>query len=143
MADIKMDEAMGVVILSAAATLLVNFWQMSRIGSLRKSLGIKYPLMYSSEAKHNEFNCAQRVHQNTLEQLPFFLVNVFLASLRHPKWAGYCGVTFIVARILYSFGYYTGDPQKRIPGAALTMLGVQLPLFLMAAHSASGVLGWF
>ncbi len=131
----------GYVVLAAAATVAVNFWQMSRIGGLRKKLGIKYPQMYSE--KHPEFNCAQRVHQNTLEMLPFFIPNLLLAGLRHPCYAGIFGGVFIFARIIYSLGYYTGDPSKRVPGAILSMLGSILPLTGLTVSTAAGLLGWW
>lgn len=43
--------------------------------------GVKYPALYASDsnANANAFNCVQRGHQNSLEQLPHFLT-VFVAS---------------------------------------------------------------
>lgn len=131
----------GYVILAASATVFLNFWQMRKIGGLRKSLGIKYPLMYSE--KHPEFNCAQRVHQNTLENIPFFLVTLLLGGLRHPCLAGGFGGVFLVGRVIYSLGYYSGQPEKRIPGAIITMLGALLPLTCLSISTAAGLLGWF
>lgn len=42
---------------------------------------MKYPALYaeSSNPKAHEFNCVQRGHQNSLEQLPHFL-SVFAVS---------------------------------------------------------------
>ena len=51
----------GYVVLVGSGTVLLNFFQIMRIGKLRRSLGIKYPEMYSD--KHPEFNYAQRAHQ--------------------------------------------------------------------------------
>ena len=74
MAPIALPAEFGYVGLVVAATFFMNFWHMMRIGSLRKKYGIKYPAMTSD--KHEDFMYAQRVHQNNLEQLPFFYVNL-------------------------------------------------------------------
>ena len=74
MAPITLPAEFGYVGLVVAATFFTNFWHMMRIGSLRKKYEIKYPAMTSD--KHEDFMRAQRVHQNNLEQLPFFYVNL-------------------------------------------------------------------
>ena len=74
MAPIALPAEFGYVGLVVAATFFMNFWHMMRIGSLRKKYGIKYPAMTSD--KHEDFMYAQRVHQNNLEQLPFFYANL-------------------------------------------------------------------
>ena len=70
MAPITLPAEFGYVGLVVAATFFMNFWHMMRIGSLRKKYKIEYPAMTSD--KHQDFMYAQRVHQNNLEQLPFF-----------------------------------------------------------------------
>ncbi len=48
------------------------------------------------------------------------MIPVFLpppASLRHPLLASVSGLLFLVGRVKYASGYYTGDPEKRVPGA--------------------------
>ena len=74
MAPITLPAEFGYVGLVVAATFFMNFWHMMRIGSLRKKYKIEYPAMTSD--KHQDFMYAQRVHQNNLEQLPFFYVNL-------------------------------------------------------------------
>ncbi len=81
--------------------------------------------------------------QNTLELLPFFLPNLLLAGLRHPCYAGIFGAVFIVGRVVYSLGYYTGDPSKRVPGALMSMMGALLPLTALTVSTAAGILGWW
>ena len=131
----------GYVVLAAAAPFVVNFWQMMKIGGLRKKHGIKYPVMTSD--KHPDFNCAQRAHQNTLEQLPFYFPCVLLAGLRFPIYASIAGACFCTARIVYSVGYYTGNPEARVPGAIMSLLLGMLPLFGMAVSTGAGMLGWW
>lgn len=67
MFDLILEPTHGLVMLVASASVFLNYWQIYHIGSLRKQHGIKYPTMYSD--KHNDFNCAQRVHQVTQEAL--------------------------------------------------------------------------
>ena len=140
MVVVNVEPEYGYVVLAASATVVINFWQMAKIGSLRKKLGIKYPAMYSD--KHPEFNCAQRVHQNTLEQLPFFIANLLLGGIRHPKLAALFGAVFLAGRVVYSLGYYTGDPSKRVPGGIMSTLGGIVPLFFLALSTGAGMLGW-
>jgi glutathione S-transferase len=95
-----------------------------------------------SSIDHPVFDCYQRAHQNTLEFLPFFLVLILAAGLRHPVVAIIVGVCWIVARIIYSIGYYTGKPNKRIPGSLLSFFAL-LALFGTTLSSAAGLLGWW
>lgn len=137
---IQIHPEYGYVILAASGTFLVNFWQMMKIGGKRKELGIQFPQMWSDQ--HPIFNCYQRAHQNTLEIVPFFLALVFAGGLRHPLIASGSGGIFLVARIVYSLGYYTGDPKKRIPGAMLCMVSM-MTLLGCSVSGAAGFLGWW
>ena len=134
-------ENFGWVILIACSTFFLNFFQMFMIGQRRKKDGVPLPIMYSPE--HPKFNGAQRAHQNTLEQVPFFLTTLVLAGIRHPMYAAIFGGVWILARIVYSLGYYTGNPKYRTPGFLLTMLGAQLPLIGIAISTAAGYLDWW
>lgn len=130
----------GYVILAASGSFLVNMWQMSKIGGKRKELGIQYPQMWSD--KHPVFNCYQRAHQNTLEVIPFVLAMELLGGIRHPLVASATGGVFLIARIIYSLGYYTGDPKGRIPGAIATFLSM-FTLFGCSVSTAAGLLGYW
>merc|ERR1711976_665487 len=61
----------GYVLLAASGSFVVNFWQSMKIGGKRRELKIEYPAQWSDQ--HPIFNCYQRAHQNTLENVPFFL----------------------------------------------------------------------
>lgn len=51
-------------------------------------------------------------HQNTLEFLPQVIASTFIVGLKFPYVAaGVCG-TWTLARLLYTFGYSSGDPKK-------------------------------
>merc|ERR1712227_895231 len=75
----------------------------------------KYPAMYSD--KELVFNCVQRAHQNTLEAYPVFLVTMLLGGLQYPTICAGAGFIWILSRIAYAKGYFTGDPSKRMRGS--------------------------
>ena len=90
--------------------------------------------MYSKDSR--VFNCIQRAHQNTLENLPqfFFLLTIGIAlhdryfktlrmfvfcpgGLSMPKLSAAAGWVWVAGRGVYALGYSTGDPAKRVRGA--------------------------
>ncbi|KAM8833088.1 microsomal glutathione S-transferase 3b isoform 2-T2 [Synchiropus picturatus] len=73
-----------------------------------------YPAMYSD--KEQVFNCIQRAHQNTLEVYPQWLVFQTIAALVYPLSASVLGAIWVTSRFSYAWGYYTGDPAKRMNG---------------------------
>lgn len=86
-----------------------------QVGSARKKYGVKYPTMYSD--KEQVFNCIQRAHQNTLEVYPQWLVFQTIAALEYPIAASVLGAIWVTSRFSYAWGYYSGDPAKRMRGA--------------------------
>ncbi|KAG2145462.1 uncharacterized protein EDB93DRAFT_1151170 [Suillus bovinus] len=102
-----------------AASLLsaswVIIWQIIRIGPARRAAGIPYPQLYAENAQLKEnpaalrYNCVQRCHQNTLENIPLIMISR------------------VLARIAYTIGYSTGVPEKRAAGSAsgsLALMGL-------------------
>ncbi|GBF92519.1 microsomal glutathione S-transferase [Raphidocelis subcapitata] len=114
----------GYVIASTAFTAAVLQWQAIRVAVARKKFGIEYPQMYA-EGNGEEariFNCTQRSHQNTLETAPAMCIMVAMLGLVHPVTAAVLNLVWAVGRIFYATGYSTGDPKKRLPGAAASGL---------------------
>ncbi|KAH7414587.1 hypothetical protein KP509_14G000700 [Ceratopteris richardii] len=62
------------------------------------------------------FNCYQRAHQNTLESYPAFIALLLSSGLGYPLTASTFGMIWVVGRVFYSLGYYSGDPRKRMRG---------------------------
>ena len=62
----------------------------------------------------------QRVHQNTLERVTVFLTLLLAAGLFNPKMAAIFGFIWIISRVIYSIGYYSGKPKNRIVGSAVS-----------------------
>lgn len=86
-----------------------------KVGAARKKYKIKYPQMYSE--KENVFNCIQRAHQNTLEVFPSWLIFQLISGFAFPVAASVLGAIWVTSRFSYAWGYYTGDPEKRLNGA--------------------------
>ncbi|KAL4442446.1 hypothetical protein ABPG77_005030 [Micractinium sp. CCAP 211/92] len=110
----------GFVMSSVALAGVLTQWQAVRVAIARRKYGVNYPTMYvegdSQEAV--TFNCTQRAHQNTLEYLPGALCSQMMLGLVYPKVAAGLGLVFVASRVVYTLGYSTGDPSKRLPGGA-------------------------
>ncbi|KAF9432646.1 Microsomal glutathione S-transferase 3 [Entomortierella beljakovae] len=105
-----------------ASTFLVQVLAQ-RVGAYRKVAGVALPKMYvdEEEAKKDKkkqiFNCKQRVHQNTLEGFASYMFTLLVAGINYPRAAPALGLIWCLGRIAFSYGYSTGDPNKRMYGA--------------------------
>jgi glutathione S-transferase len=107
----------AVVIVTILALAQYMFFGIQVAGARQKS-GIKAPAM-SGDA---HFECVNRVHQNTLEQLIVFLPALWIyAHYVNPLWGAGMGVVYLVGRIVYSAAYLK-DPSSRSPGFTLSFL---------------------
>ncbi|TFK56565.1 membrane-associated proteins in eicosanoid and glutathione metabolism [Heliocybe sulcata] len=95
------------------------FWQSYKVGFARRDAKIPYPQPYAEKAEAaaskeaHRFNCLQRAHLNTVEALPIILISTLVVGLRRPILAAsLCGL-WTFARVLYTIGYSTGEPEKR------------------------------
>ncbi|KXN88731.1 Microsomal glutathione S-transferase 3 [Leucoagaricus sp. SymC.cos] len=101
------------------STVWVLMGQGFAVSRYRKRAKIDYPQPYAEDAqvKANRdallFNCAQRAHANTLENIPIIWATTVIVGLHMPVLAAsVCGL-WSLSRISYTFGYLTGDPKKR------------------------------
>jgi len=129
-----LPEYYGYVIFVAVESMFVNIWMARNVANARKKYNIKYPLMYSPD--NNEFNCIQRAHQHSLELQPQFLTLLLIGGLQHPRFAAAMGAVFVLGRIFFAKGYYTGDPENRKRGmfGMIGMLGLVGSTLCFAAH---------
>ncbi|KAH9014072.1 hypothetical protein EDB84DRAFT_1530461 [Lactarius hengduanensis] len=111
--------------------------QTSLVVKARKRAGIRYPQLYAEKAEQEAskdariFNCAQRAHQNTLENVPSMVLSTLISAIHYPTYAAIgCGI-WSFSRVLYTMGYSTGDPRRRSFGG-YTSLGVQALMGLLA-----------
>lgn len=133
----------GYLMASVAYTGAVVQWMVTRVIQARKQAGIEYPKLYAegNNAVSVKFNCTQRVHQNTMENLPVFLFTQILLAQAYPMTAAILGAVWATGRIVYALGYSTGDASKRLPGAILsnfTQLGTQFALAYTAFKVLTG-----
>ncbi|KAI9454164.1 hypothetical protein BJY52DRAFT_1285864 [Lactarius psammicola] len=112
-------------------------YQFAVVANARRKAGVRYPQLYAEKAEQEaskdamKFNCAQRAHQNTLENLPLIVLSTVLSAIHYPTYAAVgCGI-WSFSRVLYTMGYSTGEPRRRAVGS-LTSLGVQTVLGLFA-----------
>ncbi|TRM65915.1 hypothetical protein BD626DRAFT_486216 [Schizophyllum amplum] len=105
--------------LAFVSTIWLQIGQAVLVMSARKTAGIAYPRLYAEKAEEEasflarKFNCTQRAHQNTLEQLPAIYTATVLSALKYPVFAASALGLWVIGRILYTSGYMTGEPQKR------------------------------
>jgi len=99
-------------------TLLVYFWMSLQVGRARGKSGINAPTMTGDPLLER----AIRVHSNTLEWLPIFLVSLWLFAIywNEPVAAG-LGIVWMIGRVVYSIGYMA-DPAKRSTGFLIQFL---------------------
>ena len=96
---------------------------------------VKHKVMPPATSGPEEFECALRVQQNTLEQLVFFLPAFWLAALLdNMAIACLLGFVWVGARIAYAIGYLQA-PEKRGPGFGISFLS-SLVLLVMALVGA-------
>ena len=79
------------------------------------------------------FNCAQRIHMNSIEHLSWSLPLLLVGGLFMPRVFGVMGATVIIGRELYRYGYMTNDgPNSRIREAGAIPLNAA-EFFMMLA----------
>ncbi|XP_067003421.1 glutathione S-transferase 3, mitochondrial isoform X2 [Anabrus simplex] len=109
----------GYCVLVAVGSAFVLVWKGMKVGQARKKFDVPYPNMYSPTNTH--FNCIQRAHQNTLENYPQFLMLLLLGGLEWPVVSAVGGTVWLLGRIAYAKGYYTGALQHT-PGTHRNLL---------------------
>jgi glutathione S-transferase len=111
--------------LVSLAAVLVLLGMGINVGRVRHKIGIMAPAMTGDP----KLERAIRVHYNTLEWLPAFLVSLWLFAVYwNDAVAAGLGVVWILGRILYAQGYMA-DPAKRGLGFLIQALATLVLLF--------------
>lgn len=100
---------------TAIVTLLAvafYFFLATRVAAAHGKFGVSLPAMTGNP----DFERVCRVHINTLEWMPTFLVPLWLCAIYfNDAAAAVLGLVWIVGRVLYFIGYTSAVP-KRLPG---------------------------
>ncbi|KAJ6610505.1 hypothetical protein B0H10DRAFT_1811569, partial [Mycena sp. CBHHK59/15] len=100
------------------STVFLLVGQAVTVGRHRKAAKIDYPRMYADNQEMAaspaamKFNCAQRAHQNTLENIPQIYGMTVILGLKYPIAAATALGMWVVSRIAYTVGYASGNPAK-------------------------------
>ncbi|KAN0134293.1 MAPEG family [Lactarius tabidus] len=124
------------VLVSIFSIIPLLHFQSATVSRARKRAGIRYPQLYAEIAQQEaskdvmQFNCAQRAHQNTLENVALIVLSTLISAIHYPTYAAIgCGI-WSFGRILYTLGYSTGEPSARNVGSFA--FGVQVLMGLLA-----------
>ncbi|ESK88513.1 glutathione s-transferase [Moniliophthora roreri MCA 2997] len=136
---------------SLLSTVVLLIGQSIVVGRHRKAAKIAYPQLYAEKAQEEasleakKFNCAQRAHQNTLENIPIVWLTTCIAAVKYPILAASLTGLWSLSRYFYTRGYVTGDPTKRLRGGylgSLTVLGLLGSSFYIVGKGVMEYLGF-
>ena len=114
--------------------LLVYFYMSLRVGQARSKFNVPAP----ATSGNPDFERAFRIHMNTLEWLPLFLVSLWLFAIawNYDLVAAGIGLVWIVGRVLYLTGY------SRAAEARSTGFGIQALATAVLLFGALGKIIW-
>mmetsp|Transcript_11744 Transcript_11744/g.21419 ORF Transcript_11744/g.21419 Transcript_11744/m.21419 type:complete len:156 (-) Transcript_11744:444-911(-) len=124
----------GFVILSVVVSGVAMAKITGPVMAARKRCGVAYPNMYATVIEVNgkkytnaasvelaeEFNCAQRGHQNALESYPLVLAFTLASGLVFPRLAAASLLAWVVGAHTYANNYLCKGAKNRNNGLALS-----------------------
>ncbi|KAJ1497723.1 hypothetical protein HMI55_005333 [Coelomomyces lativittatus] len=88
-----------------------------------------------------DFNNAQRVHLNYLEDLPTVFSMLIFSGTFHPVFTSAVAVLYVVGRQIYSSGYIAKGPEGRVVGAIVHHLAM-ISMVGSTIYGAAKLLKW-
>jgi len=114
-----MDQSLLFPALATMLALSVFYAQSIFVSIARRKYGINPPHTTGNE----DFERYFRVHYNTMEQLPVFLLPLwFFALLVSASWAGWLGLLWSLGRVGYMYGYYKSAEKRHVYGSFLSYI---------------------
>jgi glutathione S-transferase len=105
--------------LATMIALCVYTVQGAYVGIARNKYNVKAPKITGNE----DFERVFRVHYNTLETLPTFLIPLWIfALLISANVAGWLGILWSVGRVGYMYGYYKSADKRHSYGSWLSSI---------------------
>ncbi|KAJ1495555.1 hypothetical protein T484DRAFT_1761958 [Baffinella frigidus] len=104
----------GYVFGALGCTFITNIWLSIQVGAARK----KYDVRADGHKHEQAFNQVQRGHQNSLETLPLFLVQMVMVGLVYPVTCAIFGAIWCVGAVLYMQGYKKSAGSRIVGGLA-------------------------
>lgn len=122
-------------VLAAFSTIpIVNLILDILVASLRKQANVPLPALFATPeeaakdpVKHR-FNCAQKAALNFSEHIGSFVAGAIVAGFYLPKYTAALVLLQSIGRVVYTFGYATGNPKNRNFGmTSLTYILMAIP----------------
>jgi glutathione S-transferase len=123
--------------LSTMLALLIYFSQSIFVSMARSKYKIDAPKTHGNA----DFERVFRVHYNTLEALPLFIVSLwFFAFLVSPLYAGILGLVWCLGRLGYMYGYYKSADKRHSYGSLLTYVALVSLVFGSLYYIVTGLI---
>ncbi|KAF7329928.1 hypothetical protein MKEN_00256700 [Mycena kentingensis (nom. inval.)] len=116
---LTVPEGFAYVPAALVSTVFLLGGQTAAVSKHRRLAKIAYPRLYADNAEMAaspaavKFNCVQRAHQNTIENLALIYMMTVVLGLTRPKLAAAGLASWVVSRVFYTIGYASGIPAKR------------------------------
>ena len=119
----KLETTMAFLVLLGG---LITGWQASYVNWARVHYKVPWPHTFAPDSNKEKlkFDMIQRASINFTENYTQFLCVSYLAANMAPKSAAVFGFFYLLGRIVFSMGYYSGDASKKDNGAFGYMIGI-------------------
>lgn len=141
MVTFEVPPTYGYVVLGVGiGTFITNQYLAAGVMSARSKYNIPYPNCYAVPGYHekaDDFNRAQRAHQNFLEGFGSYTVTALLGGLKHPVANAVGAVFYCIGSILFQIGYIDNSLDVKMArykkGGAIKFIGIFTALYSTGA----------